>query len=71
MAWLLVPCQIELEHHLLVDVRPSQAQPALVEEPPHGGEHSLSLSAGGRNTEIFPEPENYKVTGEIVGQNLT
>ena len=62
MAWLLVPYQIILEHHPLVDVRPSQAQPAFVEEPGHSGEHSLSLSGGGRNTEVFPEPENYKET---------
>ena len=52
-------------------MRPSEAQPPFVQEPRHSREHSLSLSAGGRNTQIFPEPENYKVSGEIVGQNLT
>ena len=45
-----------------------------------GGEHSpeclsgtqeLVEGTGGRNTVIFPEPEKYKVNGEIVGQNLT
>ena len=52
---LLIPSQVLLEHHLLIHMRPGKAEPPLVEQPGHGGEHPLCLGGGGRNTEVFPE----------------